>query len=279
MSDGIGGRILALRTGKGLTQRDLAEPNYTAAYVSSVENGHRVPSNDALAHFASRLSVDVTQLTTGRHPGDALSIEIDLLQEQQPRLWYDQRAADPHEPPTRRAWAEVVLGRRCLAAAAPDDAAAHFERARRHIPPTLAHLRTPAVVGLALCARVQGDPGYAAYLLTGFRDELHRAGLPDPSSALAIHAVLALCRSDLGEDATGAADTALALAGPGGAGVIEAQLATAGPSPRRATCPRRERLWLRRPPRSWSRGWRTRSPVHTGSGRGRGCRRVTWPVP
>src|SRR4051812_49726304 len=103
MTDGIGGRILALRTGKGLTQRDLAEPNYTAAYVSSVENGHRVPSNDALAHFADRLSVDVTQLTTGRHPGDALSIEIDLLQERQPRLWYVQRAADPDEPPARRA--------------------------------------------------------------------------------------------------------------------------------------------------------------------------------
>jgi transcriptional regulator with XRE-family HTH domain len=215
VSDDIGGRILALRTGKGLTQRDLAEPNYTAAYVSSVENGHRVPSNDALAHFATRLSVDVTQLTTGRHPGDALSTEIDLLQERQPQRWYAQLAADQTEPPLRRAAAEVVLGRRALTAGAPDDAAAHFERARRLIPPTLAHLRSPAVVGLALCARVQGDPGYAAYLLTGFRDELQRAGLPDPSSMLAIHAVLALCQSDLGEDAIAAAETALGLAGPG----------------------------------------------------------------
>ena len=221
----IGGRILALRTGKGLTQRDLAEPNYTAAYVSSVENGHRVPSNDALAHFAARLSVDVTQLTTGRHPGDALSIEIDLLQEQ-PSVWYEQRTADPAEPPIRKAAAEVVLGRRALTGGAPDAAAAHFERARRLIPPTLAHLRTPAVVGLALCARRQGDPGYAAYLLTGFRDELHRAGLPDPVSVLAIHAVLAVCQSDLGDDATATAETALALAGPV-SGVVEAQLATA----------------------------------------------------
>jgi transcriptional regulator with XRE-family HTH domain len=227
VSDDIGGRILALRTRKGLTQRDIAEPNYTAAYVSSVENGHRVPSSDALAHFATRLSVDVSQLTTGRHPGDALSIEIDLLQERRPPPWYEQHAADPTEPPTRRAWAEVVLGRRALAAA-PDAAAAHFERARLLIPPTLAHLRTPAVVGLALCARQQGDPGYAAYLLTDFRDELHRAGLPDPGSVLAIHAVLALCQSDLGEDATAAAETALALAGPSaGRDVVEAQLTTA----------------------------------------------------
>ncbi|MDG6107473.1 helix-turn-helix transcriptional regulator [Dactylosporangium aurantiacum] len=226
MSDDIGARILALRTGKGLTQRDLAEPNYTAAYVSSVENGHRVPSSDALAHFAARLSVDVTQLTTGRHPGDALCVEIDLLQERQPSRWYEHRATDPSEPPTRRAAAEVVLGRRSLAAAAPDDAAAHFERARRLIPPTLAHLRTPAVAGLALCARQQGDPGYAAYLLTDHRDELHRAGLPDPASMLAVHAVLAVCQHDLGEDATAAAEAALSLAGAAG-GVFEAHLAMA----------------------------------------------------
>ena len=226
MSDDIGARILALRTGKGLTQRDLAEPNYTAAYVSSVENGHRVPSSDALAHFAARLRVDVTQLTTGRHPGDALSIEIDLLEEVQPSLWYEQLATDPTEPDTRRAAAEVVLGRRRLAAGAPDDAVAHFERARRLVPPTLAHLRTPAVVGLALCARLQGDPGYAAYLLTGFRDELHRSGLPDPASVLAVHALLALCQHDLGEDAAPAASIALALAGPG-AEAVPAFLATA----------------------------------------------------
>ncbi|MFF5234619.1 hypothetical protein [Dactylosporangium sp. NPDC000521] len=223
---GVGERIQALRTGKGLTQRDLAEPNYTAAYVSSVENGHRVPSSDALAHFAARLRVDVTQLTTGRHPGDALSIEIDLLEEVRPPLWYEQLATDPTEPDTRRAAAEVVLGRRRLAAGAPDDAVAHFERARRLVPPTLAHLRTPAVAGLALCARLQGDPGYAAYLLTGFRDELHRSGLPDPASVLAVHALLALCQHDLGEDAAPAASIALALAGPG-AEAVPAFLATA----------------------------------------------------
>ncbi|MEV4134467.1 helix-turn-helix transcriptional regulator [Dactylosporangium sp. NPDC049742] len=223
---GVGERIQALRTGKGLTQRDLAEPNYTAAYVSSVENGHRVPSSDALAHFAARLRVDVTQLTTGRHPGDALSIEIDLLEEVQPQLWYEQLATDPTALDTRRAAAEVVLGRRRLAAGAPDDAVAHFERARRLVPPTLAHLRTPAVAGLALCARLQGDPGYAAYLLTGFRDELHRSGLPDPASVLAVHALLALCQHDLGEDAAPAASTALALAGPG-AEAVPAFVATA----------------------------------------------------
>ncbi|MEV0565858.1 helix-turn-helix transcriptional regulator [Dactylosporangium sp. NPDC050588] len=223
---GVGERIQALRTGKGLTQRDLAEPNYTAAYVSSVENGHRVPSSDALAHFAARLHVDVTQLTTGRHPGDALSIEIDLLEEVQPQLWYEQLATDPTALDTRRAAAEVVLGRRRLAAGAPDDAVGHFERARRLVPPTLAHLRTPAVAGLALCARLQGDPGYAAYLLTGFRDELHRAGLPDPASVLAVHALLALCQHDLGEDAAPAASTALALAGPGAA-AVSAFVATA----------------------------------------------------
>ena len=65
----VGRRVYALRTARGMTQRQLAEPRYPAAYVSSVEAGRRVPSTDALAHFAERLEVSTQELTTGR-PAD-----------------------------------------------------------------------------------------------------------------------------------------------------------------------------------------------------------------
>lgn len=253
----VGGRILALRTGKGLTQRDLAEPNYTAAYVSSVENGHRVPSSDALAHFAARLSVDVTQLTTGRHPGDALSIEIDLLEEVRPPLWFEQRAADPAEHSVRRATAEVVLGRLRLAAGAPDDAVACFDRARRLIPSTLAHLRAPAVAGLALCARLQGDPGYAAYLLTGFRDELQRAGLPIPLRCWRSTRCWRCVSTTWAR--TRRRPRRRRWRWPGlPAGWSPRRWRRLAYWPRRAICRRRGRRWRRLPRLGWRRGWRTR---------------------
>ncbi|NUS53369.1 MAG: helix-turn-helix transcriptional regulator, partial [Streptomycetaceae bacterium] len=44
----FGERIRRLRVHKGLTQRALAEPGYTAAYVSSVEAGRREPSGEAM---------------------------------------------------------------------------------------------------------------------------------------------------------------------------------------------------------------------------------------
>ncbi|GGM16095.1 tetratricopeptide repeat protein [Dactylosporangium sucinum] len=212
MTTGIGARILALRTSRGLTQRDLAEPKYTAAYVSSVENGHRVPSSDALAHFAARLSIDVAELSTGRHPGEALALDIELLSMSHSPQWYSGIAASPTEPDARRAEASVVLGR---LASSVDAAAAHFERAHRLLADAPPHHRAAAVAGRAWCARRQGDPGYAAYLLGALRDELHRASLPSPSALLAVHTLLALCQNDLGEDAAPAVAAALELAPAG----------------------------------------------------------------
>ncbi|WP_238008235.1 tetratricopeptide repeat protein [Dactylosporangium sp. AC04546] len=212
MTTGIGARILALRTSRGLTQRDLAEPNYTAAYVSSVENGHRVPSSDALAHFAARLSVDVAELTTGRRPGEALELDIELLTMSHSQQWYSGIAASSTEPGERRAEASIVLGR---LESAVDTAAAHFERAHRLLADAPPHHRAAAVAGRAWCARRQGDPGYAAYLLGALRDELVRAGLPAPGALLAVQTLLGLCQNDLGEDAGPAVAAALELAPAG----------------------------------------------------------------
>ena len=51
----IGGRLKAARLRAGLTQKQLAEPRYTKAYISALENGLIKPSMAALRFLARRL--------------------------------------------------------------------------------------------------------------------------------------------------------------------------------------------------------------------------------
>ncbi len=51
----VGSRLKAARARSGLTQRELAEPRYTKAYVSALEHGLIKPSMAALRYLAHRL--------------------------------------------------------------------------------------------------------------------------------------------------------------------------------------------------------------------------------
>jgi transcriptional regulator with XRE-family HTH domain len=51
----VGARLKAARTQAGLTQRELAEPRYTKAYISALENGLIKPSMAALRFLARKL--------------------------------------------------------------------------------------------------------------------------------------------------------------------------------------------------------------------------------
>jgi transcriptional regulator with XRE-family HTH domain len=51
----VGTRLKAARTAAGLTQRELAQPRYTKAYISALENGLIKPSMAALRFLARRL--------------------------------------------------------------------------------------------------------------------------------------------------------------------------------------------------------------------------------
>ena len=51
----VGTRLKAARTRAGLTQRELAEPRYTKAYISALENGLIKPSMAALRFLARKL--------------------------------------------------------------------------------------------------------------------------------------------------------------------------------------------------------------------------------
>ena len=76
----IGTRMRRLRHARGLTQRELAAPKYTHAYVSTIEAGRRKPSRDALEHFAARLGVGVDELVTGKPADLEARLEQQLLE-------------------------------------------------------------------------------------------------------------------------------------------------------------------------------------------------------
>jgi tetratricopeptide (TPR) repeat protein len=61
----VGQRIRQARTSAGLTQRQLAFPGCTAAYISLIEAGSRVPSYQVLREIGRRLGVDADYLAAG----------------------------------------------------------------------------------------------------------------------------------------------------------------------------------------------------------------------
>jgi len=61
----VGARIRSLRTAKGLTQAQVAEPQYTKAYISMLESGRTRASMKALEHIAGVLGVRPADLLGG----------------------------------------------------------------------------------------------------------------------------------------------------------------------------------------------------------------------
>lgn len=61
----VGARIRSLRTAKGLTQAQLADPLYTKAYISMLESGRTRASMKALEHIAGVLGVKPSDLLGG----------------------------------------------------------------------------------------------------------------------------------------------------------------------------------------------------------------------
>jgi tetratricopeptide (TPR) repeat protein len=103
-----------------LTQRELSFEGCTAAYVSRIEAGARVPSLQILHEFARRLGVRPEYLATGDSAAEDLSSEL-LEAEVALRLGEAERAAELYESaranadsPAAQAQARLGLGRLAL---------------------------------------------------------------------------------------------------------------------------------------------------------------------
>jgi len=117
----VGRRLRQTREAAGLTQRDLSFEGCTAAYISRIEAGVRVPSLQILHEFGKRLGVRPEYLATGSLNAEGgLSSEL-LEAEVALRLGDEHRATQLYEAaragagsPTALAQAQLGLGRLAL---------------------------------------------------------------------------------------------------------------------------------------------------------------------
>lgn len=62
----VGKRLVGAREAAGLSQRDLAFPGCSAAYISRIERGERIPSLQVLRELAARCRVTEAHLAWGK---------------------------------------------------------------------------------------------------------------------------------------------------------------------------------------------------------------------
>jgi transcriptional regulator with XRE-family HTH domain len=74
----IGERLKRLRLDRGFSQRELAAPGVSYAYISRIEAGTRTPSVKALRRLAAKLGVSADYLETGSDLDEAAARELRL---------------------------------------------------------------------------------------------------------------------------------------------------------------------------------------------------------
>ncbi|MGW5691845.1 helix-turn-helix domain-containing protein [Streptomyces asiaticus] len=221
----IGRRVLRLRTERGFTQRQLAEPAYTAAYVSTLEAGKVRPSEAALRHLADRLGVSYEELTTGRSPRDATRLRAAVTDarralatgaaEDAAGLFAEVRdEAERLGFAEERSAALLGLGDCALETGDLTVARDHFEAVERLLAGEPLPRRIPAIRGRAVAHLLAGELRYSCYLLESSIDELNASGLHDPYALLLLYTAAIAPYMDMGAHARAvrAAELALALA-------------------------------------------------------------------
>ncbi|MYV93558.1 helix-turn-helix domain-containing protein [Streptomyces sp. SID1034] len=219
----IGRRVQRLRTELGLTQRQLAEPAYTPAYVSTLESGKVRPSDAALRHLAERLGTTYEELATGRPARLLTELRLGLTDAQRALATgeADEAAvrfrrllteAELHHLDEERAEALLGLGDCALETGELADAVRHFESSERLLAAEPLPRRVRAVRGRAVAHILAGELRYACYVLESAIDELGTSGLADPEALVLLYAAIIGPYLDMGAQARAARAAELALA-------------------------------------------------------------------
>lgn len=134
----VGRRLRDARVAKGLSQRALAFPGCTPAYLSRIEAGERIPSYQLLLELGRRLGVSASFLATGAEEEELSELETaDLLL----RLGETERAeaiyaeACQAEDEADQGRGHRGLGVIAFAAGRLEEALNHLESARRLLGP------------------------------------------------------------------------------------------------------------------------------------------------
>lgn len=219
----IGRRVQRMRGELGLTQRQLAEPSYTSAYISTLESGKVRPSETALRFLAARLGTSYEELATGRPAHLATELRLALTEAQQTLA---TGAADEAAARYRRLLAEAEelglvpeqaearlgLGDCALESGQLPDAIGHFEAAERLLADEPLPRRARPIRGRAVAHLLAGELRYACYLLESTIDELGASGLADPEALVLLNAAIIGPYLDMGAHARAARAAELALA-------------------------------------------------------------------
>ena len=66
----VGARLHAAREAAGISQRELAFPGCSAAYISRIERGERIPSLQVMRELARRVGISESELAYGHESID-----------------------------------------------------------------------------------------------------------------------------------------------------------------------------------------------------------------
>lgn len=221
----IGRRIQQMRSERKLTQRQLAEPEYSAAHISTLESGRARPSEAVLRFLAGRLGTTYEELTTGRPAHLAADLRLALTDAQrllatgtpeEAAVHYRRLLAEAERLAlvSEQAAARTGLGDCALEAGQLPEALAHFEEAERQLAAEPLPSRARAIRGRAVAHLLAGDVRYACYVLESALDELAANELHDPDALVLLYAASIAPYMDMGAHARAAhaAEVALALA-------------------------------------------------------------------
>ena len=192
-----------------MSQRELAGPGVSYAYISRIEAGQRRPSVKAIRTLARKLGISAQYLETGSMTtseedremrladaelrlrlGDDFAAAEDSLRE----VLEEARTVGDHEAATR---AEVALGFAAARAGRHGDAADHLERAIE--APTVKPLTQPDVfVTLGSAYLALDRPEQAARLYEECLEELAGDDSADPSARIRFATHLSYALSNLG---------------------------------------------------------------------------------
>ena len=206
----VGQRLRRLRYERGLSQRELASPGVSYAYISRIEAGARRPSVKALRKLAPKLGVSVEYLETGRDLSDRDQRELRLAEaELTLRLEQDsakaeaefsalvveaQTAGDSETAARARAGLGELADRRGDFATA----IAELEQVRAAgVLSPLAHADVYATLARAYSA--SGQPRRAVELLEDCLSQVQAQAPEDISAEVRFATYLSYALSDLGE--------------------------------------------------------------------------------
>lgn len=197
----LGSRIRDLRLRRQMSQEQLAEPMYTAAYISHVEKGKRRASHEAMTHIAERLGMTFDQLTTGRDPDEDLRLEVEIQKaiatihagspdEVIDSLRSVSRRASKNANRRAAVDAEVAIGLAHYQAGRLDESRGTYEKVLEVLEGAPPERRTSALVGVGRCMFHAGEARDAVHLLEGHLVELQRSGSPDPGCLVETYSAL-----------------------------------------------------------------------------------------